>query len=410
MRITGKREVQNRREAGGGSVLTTFYLKPSTKRSAFTLIEMIGVMALIAILAAVVVPPLIRTLEEGQKVNEDAVLEEIARALLEGIEREARFPNPTLAATNSGGWVGLGSKYSVLGTNKFWSVFPKQANDTFRRVYMDASLISYLGTNYSMPPSGWTNTNPPASPLIYIVSSSRPDLQLACPTNANLSQTDLDWLKNWVKGYETGGRIPAANLNIVGSISGTTNRWTNRGEFLHVKILNVGSLLCEVRLEDWHSPITNSPSWQSGGNETSNVSQIFYNNVGLSFSNSAWFISGQPSRNFQANFTDSSGGGEFRTARINYTNTSGQTNRWVEVTLPFSSRFSLATNSIVSLCDFSSANNPNRRDSTNFFVLKGTSIRLFDNTSSANLQTSFTIKKTKNTWVFRSGAWDETSD
>lgn len=373
---------------------------------AFTLIEMIGVMALVAILAALVVPPMIATIETADTSKEDANLEEIARALLEGIEREKKFPNPTVAATNSSGWVGIGSKYSVLGTNKFWKVFPGRANDTARRVYLDPSLTNYLGGSYSMPAGGWTNTNPPASPLLYIVSCSKPDLLLACPTNANLGSTDLDWLKNWVKTYSGTGRVPATNLNIVGVIDGSTTRWTNRGEFLHVKILNVSSLLCEVYLEDWHSPITNLALRPPNNDPTptNTMNPFTTNNFKLGYTGSTWILQGQPERNLSSSFTVATGGGMQNAMDVDYTNTNNAT-RTIRLTLPDSPKFSL-NGAITNITDLTA--NPNTRtDSTNFFALKNSVLVLYDNTAAVNVQSTIQLKNKRHYHVFSSGVWSQ---
>lgn len=401
------KEAGERREAEGAKEPSTFHLKPSTKQSAFTLIEMIGVMALLAILSTLLVPNIIQKIQEGQRINEDTNLEEIAGALLIGIERERRFPDPTVVATNSNGWAGIGSKYSVLGTNRFWKVYPGDARNTARRVYLDPDLVTYLGGSYSMPAGGWTNTNPPTSALMYIVSSSKPDLLLSCPTNANLGATDLDWLKNWVKAYTSGGRIAATNTNIIGLVDRTVSHWTNQGQYLHVKIVNVRSLLCEVLLEDWHSPITNQVTVSGGpANATPTVLSLTYNNVVLSFTNSTWIISSQPDRNYHASYTSSSSGGDFRTAQIAFTNASN-TNQTpnLQITLSKGAYFSIGTNAPDVLCDFSSISSPRRKDSTNFFALKGTVIRLYDNFSSPNLQTSFSLKNNRHHWAFSSGTW-----
>jgi len=364
-------------------------------------------MAVIGILAAVVLPPMIARIEDAQTTNEDANLEEIARALLAGIERDGRFPNPTVAATNAAGWVGIGSKYSVLGTNKFWKVYPNKTNETSRREYLDQSLTNYLNGNYSMPAGGWINTNPPVSPLIYIVSSSKPDHLLASPTNANLAQTHLDWLKNWVKAYETGGRIPATNLNIVGFVDGSTNRWTNRGEFLHVKILNVGSLLCEVYLEDWHSPITNivlrNPT--TDPTPTNTMNPFTTNNFKLGFTGSSWIIQEQPERNLSSAFTVNTGGATRNAMDVEYRNTNNLV-RTIRLTLPDSPKFSLNGSVPVNITDLD-ANPDTRTDSTNFYALKNSVLILQDNTAAANVQSTIQLKNKRHYHVFSSGAWSQ---
>ena len=61
-------------------------------RSGFTLLELIGVMAVIAILAAAVLPGAIDLIRTQRAVNEGEVLPKIAEALKRGMLREQVFP------------------------------------------------------------------------------------------------------------------------------------------------------------------------------------------------------------------------------------------------------------------------------------------------------------------------------
>ena len=65
-------------------------------RRGFSLIELLGVLAIMGVLAALTVPPIIRQLQQARTVNEEANLEEVARAIVEGIKATWTIPNPNL--------------------------------------------------------------------------------------------------------------------------------------------------------------------------------------------------------------------------------------------------------------------------------------------------------------------------
>jgi hypothetical protein len=100
-----------------------------------------------------------------------------------------------------------------------------------------------------------------------LVSVSKDGLlfNTSCKTNANLTPADVVWLQNWMKTNNSSGRVPVTNLNIVGNIAGSTDVWTNRGEFLHVKVIDVKSLFCKITLFDTASPLTASITTTTNG-------------------------------------------------------------------------------------------------------------------------------------------------
>ena len=65
---------------------------PTIPRAGFTLLELIGVMAVIAILAAAVLPGAIDLIRTQRAVKEGEVLPKIADALQRGMLREQVFP------------------------------------------------------------------------------------------------------------------------------------------------------------------------------------------------------------------------------------------------------------------------------------------------------------------------------
>jgi len=217
----------------------------------FSLIELIGVLAIMGILASMTVPPILRQIRQAQTANEDANLNEVARAIVEGIKVTGTIPNPNTNALAVGGWATISLPYTALGTNQLLYVSDANAN-TQRRMYLSGGLAGYCTNNgYSASASGWPTNSFPSDLQIVLVSSSREDLLLSCSTTANLASNDVVWLKNYIKTPDAISRLYIANnTNVVPS------SWSNRGEFLHVKTVDIRPLFCRVQLEDGRSPAT----------------------------------------------------------------------------------------------------------------------------------------------------------
>ena len=226
--------------------------------NSFTLLEMLGVLAVMSILASVAVPPMLRSLQNAQSVNEDKNLEEIGRALCEAIKAEGRVPNPSVAATNVAGWVGLVAPYCSMASNSIQYVYPDRT-ETERRFYIltmnGASPLLNSPTSYSVPTDGWQdvagNWQGIRTSFLVLISSSKPDYLLACPANSGTA-TYTTWAsglvganavywaaKQWVK-QAVSGVYSATNTQIVDA------SWTNKGQFLHVKVIPMNSLIANV--------------------------------------------------------------------------------------------------------------------------------------------------------------------
>jgi prepilin-type N-terminal cleavage/methylation domain-containing protein len=277
---------------------------PRGSRGAFTLIELLGVMAIIGILSAVLLPPMISKIEEGNTTKEDANLDEIARALVAGIKATGTIPNPNRTpynTQNGGGWGDIAYQYTTLtddspdpGTLHY--VFAERTQDdsepSARRVYLDNQFMAYLdaataanaavagGVNgvFQTPATGWPEqaggVNLANIPLrMYIVSSSKKDLSLSC--QANQSGTGMvpspqptpgygaglivD-LQNWVKKADGPTDPSPGAIRVPDSIAqwgvayaGGGNYHT-RGEFLHVKTVDLRPFFCQVTLIDTAAP------------------------------------------------------------------------------------------------------------------------------------------------------------
>jgi type II secretory pathway pseudopilin PulG len=251
------------------------------------LIELIGVLAIMGILASMTVPPILRQIRQAQSGNEEANLNEVARAIVEGIKATGKIPNPNITPFGAGGWADVAYNYTTLtsdaaGPGTLHYVFPKEVNyePTARRIYLDNILMAYLKIAtgspdaaeipFTTPAGGWpavTTSIPPITfpnqaLLLYIVSSSRPDFELSCRVNQVNLQVALNnygevpapglitSLRNWVKAVnQATGFIYAPDVLV--------ENWNDLGhQYLHVKIVDLRPLFCRVELIDTACPPT----------------------------------------------------------------------------------------------------------------------------------------------------------
>ena len=225
---------------GARSILTSRFPPSTERKSAFTLIELIGVMAIIGILSAVLLPSLISRIEDANTTKEDANLEEIARALVAGIKATGTIPDPTIANFTAGSWTAIALNYTTLGQTALASVLPAN-ND--RQIILSANLAAYVtanGNSYATDVDGWPD--PILSDLkIYILASSKNGL----PLQANIPVGDI---VNWTKVFDAA----TGTVTVPASVFGAAN--TTKGEFLHVKVVDLRSLFCRVELREYPLP------------------------------------------------------------------------------------------------------------------------------------------------------------
>jgi len=246
----------------------------------FSLIELIGVLAIMGILASMTVPPIIRQIRQAQTANEDANLNEVARAIVEGIKVTGTIPNPNIVPANPGGWVNVAYNYTTLtsdaaGPGTLHYVFPSETAfaETARRIYLDPAFLNYLNSQFggvtgtfATPTGGWPATTaggvifPNQAIRLYIVSSSRPDFVLSCSANGPNVQVALnnygnpagapliDQLSSWVKAtVSTTGFIQAPGTAV--------ENWANNAhQYLHVKTVDLRPLFCRVNLREFPYP------------------------------------------------------------------------------------------------------------------------------------------------------------
>ena len=254
----------------------------------FSLIEILGVLAIMGILAALLAPPLVRQLQQARSVNEDASLDEISRAIIESIKSSGVIPNPNVSAGVAGGWVNLAQPYSRLSIQEFQNSIRDNPN-TERGYFLGENLMNYLDGQFQTPPDGYPETFPAGGMTMLLVSSSREDLLLPMARGRNLTDGDFDILKNWDKIYREGYvDVPDLIQTPFNAIwqppppPGQPEK--DRGEFLHLKKVDCRDLFCRITLIDFAAP----PSARTETTGTQYLSSVINVNVdGYTFQFSA---------------------------------------------------------------------------------------------------------------------------
>ena len=173
-------------------------------RSGFTLLELIGVMAVIAILAAAVLPGAIDLIRTQRAVKEGEVLPKIAEALKRGMLREQIFPiyendADELTEGNDAYWWNLAARHGGGSANELRYPLGIRAGSTAtRKLYFaeanwgDDSFDGFIGNgtpfNYitDVGPAkssenavdGWVYPNDPTELRLLLISTTNPDLPL----------------------------------------------------------------------------------------------------------------------------------------------------------------------------------------------------------------------------------------
>ena len=355
-----------------------------------SLIELIGVLAIMGILASMTVPPILRQIRQAQSGNEEANLNEVARAIVEGIKATGTIPNPNTGASDSGGWATISLPYTALGTNQLLYVTGTNV-DQQRRMLLSGGLTNYFSTNtinppFTTPASGWPTNAFPDDLQFVLVSSSREDLLLSCSASNNLASNGVVWLKNWVK-QATNGIYFATNTAIIGGIANSTGTWTNKGEFLHVKTVDLRPLFCRVELIDTAAPVvvdmanpgsgyTSTPSPTNINGTTINYQTNVTN--GVTNVNILNFFPAQRQSvltertNTNTTFVTNQVLGDLGAGGVNASN---------RIATPGAPQFGIGTNAVITISN----------QQANFYVIQGTTLRLISPPNSTT--NSSTIQK-----------------
>ena len=241
---------------------------PKIPRAGFTLLELIGVMAVIAILAAAVLPGAIDLIRTQRAVKEGEVLPKIAEALKRGMLREQIFPvyendadeltddNDAywwnLAARHGGGSANelrypLGIRPGSTTTRKLYFAETNWGRDSFDGLIGNGTPFDYItdvgpAKSSENAVDGWVYPNNPTELRLLLISTTNPDLPL--PDTLNEQRFNNFW-DDWA--VNSNGD-PAIGTWFSYGFSGS--EWEGRAAELNVQRIDLRDWLCTVVIEN----------------------------------------------------------------------------------------------------------------------------------------------------------------
>ncbi|MBK8002026.1 MAG: hypothetical protein IPK15_25840, partial [Verrucomicrobia bacterium] len=211
----------------------------ATDRSAFSMIEMIGVIAIMAIAAAVIMPNLAQRMSRQNGEKEDKMLDVLGEGLTRYVQTYQVIPGANT-------WISSVASVTGLTTNEVRRVMP--ADSSTARVYLihpSFTPSSTSGGTFADPL--WSQVVAGASavtsPRILIISVHKPGLTLPVTSGKASSASAFDAIWDWVLDPST--EAPP---------SGWSSSWTGNGEFLHVERINLTPLFHRVTINNSEFP------------------------------------------------------------------------------------------------------------------------------------------------------------
>jgi len=249
---------------------------PTILRAGFTLLELIGVMAVIAILAAAVLPGAIDLIRTQRAVKEGAELPKIAEALKRGMLREQIFPiyeNDASIPTNDASittiddeykayWWNLAARHGGGSANELrYPLGIRPGSTTTRKLYFAEAdwgddtfdSIDWNGTSFSSitddglrkssetATDGWVYPNDPTELRLLLISTTNPDLPL--PDTLNERRFNRFW-EEWAVGSDGDPTIGSW-----GRYGLSSSEWQGRAAELNVQRIDLRDWLCTVTME-----------------------------------------------------------------------------------------------------------------------------------------------------------------
>ncbi len=174
------------------------------KQTGFTLMELIGAMAIIGILAAVLAPALTDAIDRAYGSAEEENVQMLVEALEQHILENKTIPNQAFA-----NWVPAIAVFADLAEDDVRF----NARGFSRRLYVDPRFFTNTDTNFG----GYTQTTGltarPVSPRIMLVSDLTGDAPAPPTTSADFNAI---WDQNAGVGVVEGDQVKVQRLNLAG--------------------------------------------------------------------------------------------------------------------------------------------------------------------------------------------------
>ena len=220
------------------------------KPAGFTLLELIGVMVIIAILSAALLPSAIDIIRIQRAVDEAAELPKVAEALRRGILKEQMFPlyqNGSIIPTgnNNNSWWNLASRHGGGSANELrYPVGIRPGTTTTRMLYFaESTWAGESFFNITGDGSGWLNDEQnPTELRLLLVSTTNPDLPL--PNTLSINRFNNLW-NDWAVG--SNGDPATGTWGYYGLDEAN---WQGRAAELTIERIDLRDLLCTVVIEN----------------------------------------------------------------------------------------------------------------------------------------------------------------